>query len=86
MKMIIAIINDTKSETVSQALLDANYRVTRLATTGSFLRDGATTLMIGTESELIDDALNIIRAQIPPDPEKKQATLYVLNVKNFSRV
>lgn len=86
MKMIIAIINNAKSDDVSQALLNANYRVTRLATTGSFLRDGATTLMIGAKSALVEDALEIIRSQIPPDDEKKQATLYVLNVKNFNRV
>ncbi|MBT3392257.1 MAG: hypothetical protein HN413_17805 [Chloroflexi bacterium] len=86
MKMIIAIINNAKSEAVSEALLDANFRVTRLATTGSLLRDGATTLMIGAESSLVEDALKIIRAQISSEPEKKQATLYVLNVKNFNRV
>lgn len=86
MKMIIAIINNVKSDDVSRALLNANYRVTHLATTGSFLRDGATTLMIGAESALVEDALAIIRSQIPPDDEKKQATLYVLNVKNFDRV
>ncbi|MBC8330883.1 MAG: cyclic-di-AMP receptor [Anaerolineae bacterium] len=86
MKMIIAIINNAKSEAVSDALLAANFRVTRLATTGSLLRDGSTTLMIGAERSLVEDVLAIIRAQIPPHAEKKQATLYVLNVKNFNRV
>ncbi|MBL6965346.1 MAG: cyclic-di-AMP receptor [Anaerolineales bacterium] len=86
MKMIIAIINNAKSEAVSDALLAANFRVTRLATTGSLLRDGSTTLMIGAERSLVEDVLAIIRSQIPPHAEKKQATLYVLNVKNFNRV
>ncbi len=86
MKMIIAIVNNTRSEAVSQALLNADFRVTRLATTGSFLRDGDTTLMIGAEKKRVEDVLALIRSKIPPNIEKKQATLYVLNVKNFNRV
>jgi len=88
MKMIVAIVEDTKSDEISQALLSARFGVTQLATTGGFLRGGATTLMVGVEDDLVENALQIIRGQIPPsdDPEKKQATLYVLNVKGFNRV
>ena len=88
MKMIIAIVDDSKTDEVSQALLDNQFRVTQLATTGGFLRGGSTTLIVGLEDDLVGQALQIIRDQIPsnPDPEKKQATLYVLNVKNFNRV
>ncbi len=88
MKMIIAIVDDSKSDEISKTLLDNQFRVTHLATTGGFLRGGATTLMIGVEDHLVEDALQIIRERIPgnPDSEKKQATLYVLNVKNFNRV
>lgn len=88
MKMILAIIDGPQSEIVSNALLEADFRVTQLATTGGFLRGGDTTLMIGVEDQLVDKALQIIRNQIPPsaDPEKPSATLYVLNVKGFDRV
>ena len=65
-----------------------NYRVTQLATTGGFLRGGATTLMIGVDDDLVDDALHLIRENVKgeSEPDKIQATLYVLNVKNFNRL
>jgi uncharacterized protein YaaQ len=88
MKMIIAIIENHYSDAISRALLSQNFRITRLASTGGFLREGATTLMVGVEDEQLETALNIIRAQSPPsdDPTKIQATIYVLNVRNFKRV
>jgi uncharacterized protein YaaQ len=88
MKMIITIIENNLSEATSAALIAQNFRITRLASTGGFLREGATTLMIGVEDEKLENALDIIRQQTPPsdDPEKIQATIYVLNVKNFGRV
>lgn len=87
MKMILAIVDDTRKEIVSQALLQSNFRVTQLATTSGFLRGGATTLMIGVEDDLIEDALQIIRDQIAnlPNPDSP-TTLYVLNVKSFNRL
>jgi len=88
MKMIIAIVENHLSDEISSELVAKNYRVTRLASTGGFFRDGATTLMIGVEDEKLESALQIIRDQTPPseDPKKIQATIYVLNVKNFRRV
>jgi len=88
MKMIMAIVADALSEAVSQALLTHQYRVTQLAATGGFMREGATTLMVGVEDDLVEKALQIIRHEIPPseDPDKNQATLYVLNVKSHHRV
>ncbi len=87
MKMILAIVDDSRKEEISQALLQSNFRVTQLATTSGFLRGGATTLMVGVEDNLIEDALQIIREQIAsmPNPENP-ITLYVLNVKSFNRL
>jgi uncharacterized protein YaaQ len=88
MKMILAIVDDTQSERVSQALLQADFRVTQLASTGGFLRGGATTLMVGAEDNLVEEALQIVRQQVPPsdNADKPNATLFVLNVKGFKRV
>ena len=88
MKMIFAIVDNTRSEAISQALLTANFRVTQLASTRGFLRGGATTLMTGVAADKVEQALQVIRDQIPPspDPGKKSATLYVINVKSFDRV
>jgi uncharacterized protein YaaQ len=88
MKMIMAIMEDHFSDATSSVLVKANFRVTRLASTGGFLREGATTLMVGVEDDQLDTALQLIREQIPPseDQSKIQATIYVLNVKDFRRV
>ena len=88
MKMIMAIVEDHFSDATSSALVNANFRVTRLASTGGFFREGATTLMVGVEDEKLEEALELIREQIPlsTETDKIQATIYVLNVKDFRRV
>ena len=87
MKMIIAILEDQFTEATSSSLVKAGFRITRLASTGGFFRDGATTLMIGVEDNQLEIALELIRDQIPfsNNPEKIHATIYVLNVKDFRR-
>jgi len=88
MKMIVAIIRDSDNEPVSNALVQDGYRVTRIASTGGFLRRGNSTLMIGVEDEKVEDAIELIKkSSSPPDePGKKRATLFVLNVTQFSQV
>ena len=61
MKLILAIVNNDDSAVVSATLTKENYSVTKLSTTGGFLRAGNTTLLIGTEDDMVDDAIDIIR-------------------------
>lgn len=86
--MIIAIMEDQFTEATSRSLVEADFRITRLASTGGFFREGATTLMIGVEDHQLETALELIRKQIPysDNPEKINTTIYVLNVKDFRRV
>jgi uncharacterized protein YaaQ len=88
MKMIMAIVEDQFSDATSQALINSDFRVTRLASTGGFFREGSTTLMVGVKDDLLKKAIQIIRDQIPPskNPDEINATIYVLNVKDFRRV
>jgi uncharacterized protein YaaQ len=88
MKLIITIINDYDNEPVSQALIMANFRVTRIASTGGFLRRGSSTLMIGVPDEKVDDAIQVIRKNLSPTTEDntKRATLFVLNVEKFTQI
>lgn len=88
MKMIIAILKDEDSENVSQALISANFRVTRIASTGGFFRKGSTTLMIGLEDEVVDEAINVIHenCDLSIEPGIKRATLFVLNVAHFEQI
>ncbi|PLT27773.1 cyclic-di-AMP receptor [Peribacillus deserti] len=61
MKLIIAVIQDKDSNRLSNALVDHNFRATKLATTGGFLKSGNTTFMIGTDDIRVDKALEIIK-------------------------
>jgi uncharacterized protein YaaQ len=90
MKMILAIMPNHLSELISKVLLQNSYRVTRFASTASFLTGGTTTLMVGVESEKVESCLALIRDHIPPgepaDPAHARVTIYVLKIKDFARV
>ncbi len=61
MKMIIAVVQVKDSSRLQDALVEKNYRATKLATTGGFLKAGNTTFMIGVEDAQIDEVMDIIR-------------------------
>ncbi len=61
MKLVFAIVSDEDAHRLISELNRANYRVTRLSTTGGFLKSGNTTLMCGVEDKSLEDALEIIR-------------------------
>lgn len=88
MKMIIAIIRDEDSEGVSQALVKSDFRVTRIASTGGFLRRGSTTFVIGAAEDKIEEAIQIIRLNCTADvePGTNRATLFVIQVSNFEQL
>ena len=88
MKLIIAIVRDIDKEPVSNSLLEANFRVTQVSSTGGWLRRGSSTLMIGVDDEKLDGALQVIRTHLDPSStsESKKATLFVLHVEHFSQI
>ncbi|RPI87535.1 MAG: hypothetical protein EHM41_04575 [Chloroflexi bacterium] len=88
MKMIVAVIHDKDNEPVTQALITKNYRVTRIASSGGFLRRGNTTLMIGVENNRVDDAIGVIRDSCsqPGEPGIKRASLFVLDISKFDQL
>ena len=88
MKMMFVILNDQDAETVLRALVEKEFRATRIASTGAFLRRGNTTLLIGLEKEKIDEALEIIRDQSvePEEPGQRRATVFVLPVESYEQL
>ncbi|NCU18665.1 cyclic-di-AMP receptor [Pallidibacillus pasinlerensis] len=61
MKLVLAVVQDQDSNRLLSALTDNNFRVTKLASTGGFLKSGNTTFLIGTEDVRVDKALQIIK-------------------------
>lgn len=60
MKLIIAIVQDEDASRLINGLMSEGYGVTKLATTGGFLRAGNTTLLVGVEDDKLDEAKGII--------------------------
>lgn len=60
MKLIIAIIQDKDKKLLMNDLIENDYRVTQLSTTGGFLQEGNTTLLIGVEEDRVKDVLFLI--------------------------
>ena len=87
MKMIILIINDNEADKLTQALTAENFRVTRIASTGGFLRSGVATLLIGVEDGDVDAAVRVIRSGMTEaKPGEKRGTLFVVPVERFEQV
>lgn len=63
MKLILAIINDEDGNKVLNELTKNKFQVTKLATTGGFLKAGNMTLIIGTDDDKVDTAINIIKSK-----------------------
>jgi len=61
MKLVIAVVQDTDAATLISALSDVGLTSTKLASTGGFLREGNTTLLIGVDDERLDEVKGIIR-------------------------
>lgn len=87
MKMVILIVKERDADEVLQALTSEKYRVTRIASTGGFLRSGVVTLLLGVRDERLESALDLIRKKLTPLPSgEKRATLFVVPVERFEQV
>lgn len=60
MKMVIAIVQDQDSQSLSNVLTKNNFRTTKLASTGGFLRSGNTTFLCGVADERVEELLTVI--------------------------
>jgi uncharacterized protein YaaQ len=96
-KLILCIVHDADAPRVTEALVDAGHRVTRMASMGGFLRRGNSTLFIGTEDEQVDEVLGLIRASTQPHEEPLRrpdlgtshigaAVVFVLDLGSFERI
>lgn len=88
MKLIMAVLRDEVTEPINQALITAGFRVTRMASTGGFLRRGSTTLMIGVDDDKVTQAIDLMRQHCPvaASDTQKHVTLFVLNIAHFDQL
>ncbi len=88
MKLMIVILNDRDTDAVLQRLVEHDYRATRIASTGGFLRRGNTTLLIGTQDDAVEPALDHIREACaePTQEGMRQATVFVLDIERYEQL
>lgn len=60
MKLVMAIMSKDDSSVVMDALTEENFQVTRMASTGGFLKSGNTTLIIGVDDNKTNKVIDII--------------------------
>ncbi len=60
MKLVFAIVHDEDGHKVMDELNKNGFSVTKLCSTGGFLKSGNTTLLVGVEEEKVDEVLGII--------------------------
>ncbi|HHY69557.1 MAG TPA: cyclic-di-AMP receptor [Bacillota bacterium] len=61
MKLIIAVVQDKDVPRLMDGLVRSGYSATKLASTGGFLREGNSTILIGVEDEKTDEVLEIVK-------------------------
>jgi uncharacterized protein YaaQ len=88
MKMIFAIVRDVDDSNVIDRLVTQGYRVTRVASTGGFLRRGNVTLLIGVEQDQqVQSVIDLLRETCSPaDPNYHRATIFVVKAEHFEQV
>ena len=60
MKLVIAMVQDYDALDLIDAITEAGFRVTKLATTGGFLKSGNTTLIIGVEADKVQKVIDVV--------------------------
>ncbi|MDI3339582.1 MAG: cyclic-di-AMP receptor [Sphaerobacter sp.] len=85
MKLIVAVVQDEDADNLVAELVAAEYRVTRICSTGSLLRTGNTSLLIGVDDYAVPRVLGIInrvcqrrtRLAVPYAPALEPGLLYL---------
>lgn len=96
MKLLVAVVQDADAAALMERLVERGLRATKLASTGGFLRQGNTTLLIGVEDSQVEQALECLRQVcqhrrqrlpgVAGEVEVGAATVFVVDVERFERV
>lgn len=82
MKLILSIISSEDSSNVLNALTSQHFQVTKLSTTGGFLKKGNTTFISGVQDDKVDEVIKIIekncnkRTQLLPNTSTLDMGVY----------
>jgi len=91
-KLIICIVHPEDVQDLVEVLNKAAFRVTRMSTSGGFLRRGNVSLLIGVQEEQVDEVMEIVRAHThsrarkgwwarPGDHREDAAIVFVMDME-----
>ncbi|MDD7762026.1 MAG: cyclic-di-AMP receptor [Ezakiella sp.] len=60
MKLVVAIVQDADVNSVVNEMTEKKFRLTKLSSSGGFLKAGNTTLLIGVDDDELKNCLDII--------------------------
>ena len=98
MKLTLTMVRDDDADEVVEALTQHGFYVTRLASTGGFLRAGYTVLLSGVEDDQVDPMLQVIEAHtevrvLPPTSSRHQdevpvsrAVVFILQLERLAKL
>lgn len=87
MKLLLIIVRDEDADDVTHELITNGYRVTRMASTGGFLRRGNSTLLVGVDEERVNLVLELVKATCRPAEEgQRRATVFILNMADYAKI
>ena len=61
MKLLVTIVQDQDVNRLMDRLSERGFQFTRISTTGGFLKEGNTTLLIGMKDKREEEAVSIIK-------------------------
>ena len=83
MKLVIAIIHDEDAQQLIGKLNESGFGVTKLASTGGFLKAGNTTVLIGVSKEHLEDVMALIGETCTPRKEVTTTTSIISEAGGF---
>ena len=87
MKLMFVVVRDKDADAIVQLLVENDFRVTRVASTGGFLRHGNVTLMIGVEEGKVQAVIDLLhQACFPPEDSQHRATIFVVDMPVFEQI
>lgn len=59
-KLVMMVVSDTDADTLMSTLIERGYPVTKIGSTGGFLRRGNVTIFSGVADEEVDTVVNLV--------------------------
>jgi uncharacterized protein YaaQ len=86
MKMVFAIVNDEDSRKVAAELNSNGFKVTKLNSTGGFLKSGNTTLLVGVDNAKVDKVIEIIKKNTRSRKQTVNASAFPYEIEQHGRL